>query len=188
MLHPGAKNLLVGRVRLDLHTADVAHAVGRLVQQQRARRIVAIHERRQREAERVDFFCARRLRPGSAASCPTRLLRRYGTHGSRLSRAPDTRSWQTTEPAPAPRRQASPQHRTRRQGRAHGGSKEQDPPYVRKPGLAFRPGQPRTFVFILCMPRALLSIRPAAPSVRDAFPRKSTVDARCCLKAATPSA
>ena len=163
-----AKNLLVGRVGRDLHAADVARAVGRLVQQQRARRIAAIHERSQREAERVNLFCARRLRrevqprarrdsfvgmARTAAGFFEHRIHRRGKRRSRRLRLDDEK--------------ASPD-RTAPHSRRQRGSEEQDP---HTPGLV----DPGTYdpSVILCTPRALLLIRPAAPSVRDGFPRKS---------------
>ena len=58
MLHPGAKHLFFGRPRHDLHATNMALAIGRLVEQQRTVGIGAINQACERQAERLDLFCA----------------------------------------------------------------------------------------------------------------------------------
>ena len=82
------------------------------------------------------------------------------------------------------------QRASQRQQRGDGGSKKQDPPYViGRPGLVLRPGTQNLepFVFIPYTPRALLSIPPSGSFGSGRVPQDTTVDACCCLNAATPA-
>ena len=111
MLHPlRVSSLLFRRSRLDAHAAGVAHAVGRLGQQQRPRRIVAIHERRQRQAERLNLVGRSRSRPENAAACADATPSRCDSRCTSPPRRPDTpcaerrRSRRRRSDAAAPRR------------------------------------------------------------------------------------